>query len=461
MLFNNYFSTRKLIILGASLTLSISGFGQNNTSLSAGESADTDTTAKPICKVEKLGYHFQTTVISQRHLDFSAPYSSTNSLQTSEKQRLSVTSTLYMGCRLWKNAEIYFNPELSGGQGLSQTRGIAGFTNGETFRIGEAQPVVSLSRIFIRQHIPIGASTDVVEDGQNQLAGKLPTERVTITFGKYSVTDIFDINSYSHDPRTQFMNWSLMSGGAWDYPANTRGYTYGLTAELIKKNWSIKGAVTMTPETANGPYMDMNIGNAHSETLEFDKNVNINNKKGVVRLIGFYTQGNMGNYADAIKNRIYSFDIVSTRSYAHSKGGFVVNAEQELGKYVGWFGRLSWNDGKNETWAFTEIDQSFHTGLHVDGAILKLKQSSAGVAVVVNGLSDDHKKYLQSGGYGFMLGDGKLNYGYECIGELYVNYLFRAGFWISGDYQAVLNPGYNQDRGPLVHVFALRGHLEI
>ncbi len=416
--------------------------------------------ADTVEKKECFSYHFQTTMIGQHQLDFSAPYTGKNSLITSERLRLSVTSTLFLGKKLWKGGELFFDPELSGGRGISSTTGIAGFPNGETYRIGNPEPVISVSRLFLRQTIALGSEQAKVESGQNINAGIMPTSRLVFTLGKFSITDIFDANTYSHDPRNQFMNWALMSAGAWDYPANTRGYTYGFVAEVVKPGWSVKVAATMVPEVANGPYLDMNIGNAHSETLELDRYFSIHKHAGTVRVIGFFTQADMGNYKEATVDTQYHLDVTKTRSYAHAKGGFVVNAEQELTNNVGLFARLSYNDGKNETWAFTEIYQSFHVGVQVKGTFWKRPMDQLGVAYLVDGISKDHQAYLAAGGYGFLIGDGRLNYGPENVIEIYYSARLSPTFWVSPDYQLLLNPGYNKDRGPLVNIVGIRGHIE-
>jgi len=417
-----------------------------------------DAQADTIAKDERFSWHLQFTTIGQYHPDFNSPYAGKNSQLSDEPTAVSVTATLFAGLRLWKGGSIFFNPELSGGKGLGMTLGIAGFPNGETYRVGSPEPVITVGRIYFRQTFNLSKDYTNVESDQNTLRGRISKSRLVLTLGKFSITDMFDANSYSHDPRTQFMNWSLMSAGAWDYPANTRGYTYGAVLELIKPTWGIKLASTMVPEVANGAYLDMNIGNAHSETLELDKQINVTQRPGVLRLIGYNTFAYMGNYEEATNISTYGLDITKTREYGRTKSGFVVNVEQELTDNLGMFGRYSWNDGKNETWAFTEIDRSLQLGIQSKGNNWKRKDDVCGAAVVINGLSDDHANYLAAGGYGFIIGDGKLNYGYESILELYYGaYLFQ-NFWLSPDYQFILNPAYNKDRGP-INVFGVRAHV--
>ncbi len=404
--------------------------------------------------------HFQQTVIGQYHPPFASPYSGLNSQPSVTPTAVSITSTLFIGTRLWQGGELYLNPELSGGKGIGKTLGIAGFPNGETYRIGDAQPVVALVRLFFRQTFDLNAKgTEKKEDGVNQLSGNVPDKRLVFTAGRFSVTDIFDANAYSHDARAQFMNWALMSAGAWDYPADTKGYTWGAVAELFEPGWSLKAGITMVPLYANGAAFDDNVTKANSVSAEYDHNIHIHNRPGVVRLIGFYTNAHMGNYQMATYDSIYHHDITETRAYGRTKQGFVINAEQEISDNAGLFARVSYNDGKNETWAFTEIDQSLAAGISIKGTKWKRPDDVFGAAVVFNGLSKDHEAYLAAGGYGFLIGDGAINYGYESILETYYNFRWGKYLFLSPDYQFVLNPGYNRDRGP-VNLFALRAHVE-
>jgi high affinity Mn2+ porin len=415
---------------------------------------------------QKWNLHLQATAITQYHLPFSAKYSGINSLMTEEPARTSMTSTLYAGLRLWKNGAIYFNPEIAGGKGLSQVTGIAGFTNGETFRIGSPSIKLYLARLYLEQYFSLGKSTENVEDEANQLKGKIPLKYIVFQAGKFSISDFYDNNSLSNDPRTQFMNWSLMSTGGWDYPANTRGYTVGLSVGYHQPSFSLKAAITQVPEIANGPVLDNNIGKAFGTVVEVEKEFKINKDKTIsVRVAGFYNQAHAGNYDLSVKNALANFttpDITSTGIYSRSKAGFYINTEYNFTN-GGVFLVGSWNDGKNETWAFTEIDHSISAGLSLDGKRWNRSKDVFGTAVVFNGLSKQHSNYLKQGGYGFMMGDGTLNYGLESILETYYSFQLPFKFtkvFITPNYQFVLNPAYNKDRGP-VHVVALRLHVEI
>ncbi len=410
---------------------------------------------------QRFNFHFQNTIISQYHPPFNAKYTGKNSLIPTSEEPISVSTTLFMGMKLWNGASVFFNPELTCGKGFSQSTGVAGFPNGEVYRVDNPAPRAYIARLLLEQIIPLSSEKTAVDDDANQLKGERPLSYISISMGKFSVLDYFDLNSFSHDPRTQFYNWALMGVGAWDYPANTRGYTYGVTTQLVKLSWALRFAVVMVSETANGHVMDRDILKARSHALEFEHKYKLFGQEGNVKLIAFYTLARMGNYNEAIawglkKNAPPSVDSVNRRG--NTKYGLGLNIEHNLGKSIGFFLRAGWNDGQNETWAFTEIDRSFSTGVVLNGSLWKRSEDRLGVAFLVNGISKFHRDYLKKGGYGFIIGDGNLNYSSEKITEIY--YSFRLGgypLWISPDYQFILDPAYNMDRGP-VHALGVRIH---
>ncbi|MDJ0364338.1 carbohydrate porin [Hymenobacter sp. H14-R3] len=407
--------------------------------------------------------HFQQTIIQQWHNDLSPRYAGPFSLQAREQAKLSLTTTAFIGRKLWRGAAVYFNPEVAGGSGLSGATGIGGAPNGETFRIGDPAPQVYLARLYLRQLWALGSETTNFEDDINQVSGARPTRYLALNVGKFSMADYFDQNSYSHDPRTQFFNWSLMSAGSWDYPANVRGYTAGAVLEYVTPTYALRAGLGAMPTDANGPTLDLHYGKAQALTVELTKPYTLGGHPGTVRLLGFRNQAAMGSYTLAVRNAGPAGpDVTAVRADRRTKYGFVVNAEQEISPNVGLFGRFSYNDGHNETWAFTEIDRSLSVGLTSTGARWKRPTDRLGVAAVANGLSKDHQNYLAAGGSGFILGDGRLDYGLEYIGEVYYSIDFpRYHAALSPDYQIIFNPGYNTSRlpGP-VHVVALRVHVE-
>jgi high affinity Mn2+ porin len=433
--------------------------------------------------------HFQQTVIHQLHPAFRAAYTGANSLPSEFEGKTSLTATLFFGMRLWQGAELYINPEMSGGSGLGGGTGMAGFPNGEAFRIGSPAPVIYPARLYLKQVFllrereeaeqtyPITRTSraelfPAIEDAPNQLAGIELVPRLTVIAGKFGVADFYDNDSYAHDPRTQFMNWSLMSAGAWDYPADTRGYTWGVAAELALHNVDIRAMATMMPTTANGLEMDTQIfkgaiGTAvegeYRYKLRHELDTLHGDLQGIVRGLVFYNLANAGTFRMAIAQAAgtgVAPDITATRRYGTAKYGGIVSVEQAITPSIGAFMRASWSDGQAETWAFTQIDHSFALGAQFDGALWQRNDDVVGVAAVTNGISEAHRAYLAAGGLGFIIGDGALNYGMEFITEAYYRWQVNAWLQLSADYQFVLNPAYNQDRGP-VHIFAVRSHVEL
>ncbi|MDP4148319.1 MAG: carbohydrate porin [Bacteroidota bacterium] len=410
-------------------------------------------------------YHFQFTGIEQGHYSFHSPYSGGNSLQNRGEQVYSVTSTVYIGRKLWKGAALYFNPEMAGGKGLSSTRGIAGFPNGETFRIGDPTPAIYIARLFLRQHFFLDKDHfEEVRDDANQVTERVSRTRITITAGKFSLGDFFDDNGVSHDPRMDFMNWALMNNGAYDYAANTRGYTYGLTAEYVRPGWTLRLATALEPTYANGPELDGHYMKTNSENLEWEKKLTMGGRKGVLRLLAYYNVNKAPNYDQAVAAKLSgtdtALDAIYGKRFGSKKYGFGVNVEQELGRAANAFLRAGWNDGKTASWAFAEIDNSISGGLRIAGPGWHRKADNIGIALLSNGISAPHRNFLSHGGYGFMIGDGKLpDYGRENIAELFYESMLFSNLWATLDYQFVVNPAYNRDRGP-VHVLALRIHLE-
>jgi high affinity Mn2+ porin len=206
--------------------------------------------------------------------------------------------------------------------------------------------------------------------------------------------------------------------------------------------------------------LDTDIKNAFGLVLELEKSFFVNDRKGITRILFFQNRARMGIYQDAINNPIYNLDITKTDQYGRTKTGFAVNNEYSLTDNIGTFLKYSWNDGKNETWAFTEVDRALSLGFLFNHLKMIKKDDEIGLACAVNGLSDDHKEYLSKGGYGFIIGDGALNYGYESIFELYYKTTLFEHLSITPDYQFVINPAYNKDRGP-VNIFSLRAHIEL
>jgi high affinity Mn2+ porin len=403
--------------------------------------------------------HEQGTVVTQRHPPFRSPYVGTNSLVPDEGAATTETATLYAAARLWTGGEVVFNPEIAGGTGLSGTSGIAGFPNGEATRVGVPEPTPYIARLFVRQTWGLDGPWEQLKDGPNQVAGHRDLTRASVMVGKMSATDNFDNNLYSHDPRTQFLNWSMMYNGAWDYPANVRGYTYGAVVELNTINWAVRYGVFAEPAVANGADFDPRFLKANGQILEVEEHWNLGEEHaGRLREWGFLNHAHMGNYREALELSPVDPDVTQTRTYRF-KYGFGLNLEQGLTRELGLFVRLGWNDGHSESWAFTEIDRTAAVGLSLYGKAWGRPDDQVGVGAVVNGLSGPHRDYLAAGGIGFIIGDGRLNYAPEQILEGFYNWQVTRGILVCLGGQAANHPAYNADRGP-VAIGSIRVHFE-
>ena len=403
--------------------------------------------------------HGQTTVITEKHDDFHAPYAGPNSLPRHEGEATSVTATLFLGTRIWNGGEVYFNPEIAGGQGFGGVTGLAGFPNGEIPRVGTPEPRPYVARLFLRQTFDLGGDREYIEDAPNQIAGFHDARRVVLTAGKFGAIDFFQSNNFSNDPRAQFENWALFTNGAWDYPADVRGYTEGAVVEYSEPKWTLRYAAMTEPTKANGGTFDSNVPAALGHALEFERRYSMQDHPGVIRVMGYANSAHMGNYRQAIDRAVGSIpDVTKTRGY-RIKYGLGLSADQEITKNLGIFARLGWNDGRTESWAFTEIDESASLGLSLKGTGWHRADDVVGIAGVLNGLSKDHRDYLRAGGRGFIIGDGRLNYGLERIVEGYYLIKLADHIFITADAQYIANPAYNQDRGP-VFVGGVRVHIE-
>jgi hypothetical protein len=372
--------------------------------------------------------------------------------------------TLYTGFRIASQLEILADVESAGGAGLSNALGIAGFTNVDVVRnptLGEAPYV---SRVMLHYTIPLTRETTEATRNPLSLASTVPVRRLELRLGKMSTVDFFDLNSVGSDSHLQFMNWAVVNNGAYDYAADTRGYTYGLVAEYYDKAWAARFGEMLMPTVANGITLDWDIARARGENFEFEYRPALLPKRAsVVRLLSFVNHANMGSYREAIDDYLSGKDpvpdIALSRRQGRVKYGFGLNAEQELTPLWRAFGRLGWNDGANESFAYTEIDRTAEIGSDLQGKIWRRSQDKIGVAFVANGLSGDHRRYLALGGLGFILGDGALTYGLERIFETYYTAHVWRGISLALDYQHITNPGYNRDRGP-VSVVSIRIHVE-
>jgi high affinity Mn2+ porin len=406
----------------------------------------------------------QVNYIYQTNPPFPALYSGKNSFRNNYQKAISGVLTLYTGARLNNSTEILFDVEETNGGGLSDALGIAGFTNLDVVRNPTLGKTPYIARAIF--HKVIALSTDKVEAVRTpfSLFTELPRRRLEFRIGKFSAADYFDVNTVGSDSHSQFMNWTVDNSGAYDYPADTRGYTYGAVVEFQNRSWGIRAAELLMPTVANGIDVQWNLRLAHAESVEFELRKNfLRGRPGIIRLLGYSNVANMGIYRVQNEQFLAGIDptpditahpVQQTRKY-----GFGFNFEQFLAQNVKAFGRFGWNNGKTESYAYTEVDQSVEAGIGLYGPLWKRKYDKAGFVFVSNGIAADHQFYLQHGGLGFLLGDGNLNYGRETIFETYYNAHIWRGLYGGIDFQHITNPGYNRDRGP-VFVPGLRLHVE-
>jgi high affinity Mn2+ porin len=423
---------------------------------------DTGVTNTEPALTERWNLFYQATSIGQYHGTFRAPYEGPLSLQNYTERDVSLTTTLFLGFRLGHDTQVYLDPEIAGGRGFSAVSGLANFSNGELPRVASATPKPYVARAYISHDFGFGGEKESVEGAANQLGGERSMTRYTVVAGRFTVTDFFDNNRYTHDPRTQFMGWATMYNGAWDYPADTRGYTWGWVHEFHTRRWSLRYASADEPKTANGPRFDRRLFRDRGDLFEGEVHYSPGDHPGVIRLLGFMHRTDSGHYGDAIRLAEQTGgvpDIFAVRRAGTLKYGFGVNLEQEITKDVGVFTRLGWNDGKTQDFAFTAIDRLASGGISVNGKRWKRPRDTAASALTVSGISGVHALYLARGGLDFIIGDGRLNYGPEYIWESYYSARLFPGFFATFDLQHVANPAFNQDRGP-VWIPSLRLHTE-
>jgi carbohydrate-selective porin OprB len=413
----------------------------------------------------------QTTFVLQNLFKFNSPYEGHNSLLSRDESEISQTYTLYFGVRPRPNIEFYVDPEMARGHGIGQALGLAGYTNGEVIRNPELSQDPYIGRYFLRWNIATGSGKEEVPQSQNQVATTRPTHRVVITAGKMGVNDLFDLNTYANNTRTQFTNWALLNNGAWDYAADTRGYTLGVVAEWINPDWAVRVGSFQMPVVANGIALAGDIIHNRGDQVEFELHPRMPHKlpPAIARLLLYRNVAHMGNYEEALQlaqETATTPDITKVEHRGNVKYGFGLNGEVPLGDVdkdgtaqTGLFARYGWDDGRTESFAYTEIDRTVQLGGQLSGRRWHRPNDRFALALVQNDLSNDHKNYLAAGGLGFILGDGRLNYGPERILETY--YLFQASsaYALTLDYQFIDHPGYNRDRGP-VSVLSFRVHAE-
>jgi high affinity Mn2+ porin len=406
----------------------------------------------------------QANFIFQTHPPFHADYSGSHSLNPDYEKAMSRVLTLYTGVKLNESTEFLLDLEEAGGSGLSAGFGLAGNSDLDIVRNPSLSKAPYLSRGII--HKVIALSEDKVENDRNFLSlfDEIPRRRLELRLGKFSLPDFLDQNTAGSDTHLQFMNWTVDNNGAWDYAADTRGYTVGFTADYEDRNWGFRFAEGLMPKVANGIDLVWKPWQAHAENWEYElRRGLIPKKSGAVRLLAYTNYANMGTYRQAIlqfdEHLTPRPEITGHPWHITRKYGFGVNLEQNLTHNLTAFGRFGWDNGKTESFAYTEVDQTFEGGLAANGSPWHRHQDRAGVAFITNAICKDHQLYLADGGLGFLLGDGRLNYGRENIVETYYTVHVWRGIYVAPDLQHIQNPGYNRNRGPVL-VPSFRLHVE-
>ncbi len=402
----------------------------------------------------------QATVIDQGVLPFHSPYRDANSFKANGDDQISQTYGLYLGSQLTSRLQFYFDVEMFKGEGISNASGLGGLTDGDVIRQGSVQLAKNpyVARAYLRYVLPLSPETEPAERAMDQLPGAEPVRRLEVKVGRFAANDDFDLNRYANSTRTQFLNWSLWNDTAWDFAADTRGFSYGLMLAWINPSWTVRVGSLMMPTFANGNTMDEHIWNARGDNVELT--LRPGGEGTVLRLLGYVNQARMGIYEDAIakaEETGTTADIAKDDHPGRIKWGLGLNLEQPLADNgdTGAFARLGWNDGKTESFAFTEVDRLATVGVQLSGVHWGRREDRAGVGYAFDGLSPEHRHYLERGGAGFVLGDGKLNYALEQILEVYYRVQLLPHVQTTLDYQFIQNPGYNRDRGP-AHVLAGR-----
>lgn len=448
-------------LLAGSLTLSTAAQAQETTASESSQPASDDPSLTMFHHSETSRYWIsgQDNIIFQYHPSFDAKYSGPNSLHSHAENATSHVSTLYLGYELTHTTEVFFDLEEASGGGISDALGLAGEANLDVVR----NPLLSkwpyMARVMLRQIIPLGQVMQESERGSFGLATQVPVRRLEFRGGKFGTADFFDTNAIGTDSHFQFLNWTVDNDGAYDYAAETRGYTFGLMAEYHDRGWAFRFAELLMPTVANGPDLEWNLRKARAENFEFELHPQ---KHTALRLLAYVNHANMGVYRDAVRDALAESatpDITAHPFRTTVKYGFGVNLEHDFGHRLRAFCRWGWNEGQHESYAYTEVDQTIAGGADLAGAPWRRTNDKAGVAFVTNGIAADHQEYLRLGGRGFLLGDGRLTYARENLMETYYNAHVWRGVFAGPDLQYVRNPGYNRDRGPVV-VPGFRVHLE-
>jgi high affinity Mn2+ porin len=443
------------VLAAAAVFLTVRVFGQ--------EAAQTNSpppaipTNSPAADGQLWNRHMQATYVGDWHPGFPAQYSGPESLDNHSQTAETFSADLYLGARLWQGAEFHLDGLFWQGFGFNQTLGVEAFPSAQAYKVGSYHGNIAPTRVFIRQTIGLGGDQEPVADDAFHLGGQQDVSRITLTVGEISVLDIFDQNSYANDSTLQFLNWALVGNEAWDYPANSLGYTTGFAAELNQQNWTARYGFFEMPRVANGMAINQQYLQSWGMVTELERRFVIHNHPGAMRWLAFLNRVNSGTYADALDSPVRPA-VVADPNYCLNYG-FGLNAEYELTKGIGAFARLGWNAGQTPDWAYADVARSGSAGLSINGAFWKRPNDTVGLAGVLNGISHVQQEYFAAGGLGILAGDGALSYGLEKTLETYYKFQLWKELNFTADYQLIIDPAYNEARGP-VSVLSMRLHCD-
>lgn len=409
-------------------------------------------------------------LIGQYHGTFNSLYQSTpdqggNSFTSAAEGSQTQVVGLNLGYRLDASNEFWARAESIRGVPLSDAGGLAGLTNNDLQRVITQDWTLYLAQAYWRHKADLGGGSATLDEAPMQFGESAGGRRMTWTFGKQDLLAIYDYNTYAHKGQSGFLNWALMTSSAFDFAADARGYTIGITGDLAWDDYSVRFGRYMMPVLPNQLDLDYEgwWKDRVAYNLEFEKRW----ETGAARLTMFMNRMRAATF-DSTSN-IPSIDSGFGEGSANprierTKTGVGLNLEQAISSHVGVFARAMTTQGDTETMAFTEADASVSAGVVGQGGAWGRPVDAAGLAFSNQYASGARQAYLQQGLYALFIGDGPnpygtVPYGPEQIIEAYYLIGWTRNTHLTLDWQHIVNPAYNPDRGP-IDVWGLRIHTE-
>jgi high affinity Mn2+ porin len=432
---------------------------------------------------ESWNAYGQFTYISSWKPRFPALYTnangSINSLIPDPERSFTGTATLYLGVRLWRGGEAYLAPEVLSEHPLSELKGLGGaIQNFELQKGGGETPELYRSRAFVRQTFGFGGQRVVKESGQLQLGTVYDSRRLVFIVGNFSILDFFDKNAFDIDPRQGLFSLPFLTYAAYDFASDARGYSYGGVAEFYWDDWAVRLGRITPPKNPNQLPVGFRLGRYYGDQMELEHKHRIDGQDGTVRVLAFRNRENTGRFVDAVaafeadprKNATTcpGFNYGSGNANApdlcwvrkpNVKMGIGLFGEQYIARGIGVFSRAMISDGQTEVDAYTSTDRSASFGALAKGFLWSRARDVTGVGVNLGWISAAHAEYLRLGGVDGFIGDGSIKPAMESSLDVFYSVNLRRSLWLSGDYQRVINPAFNADRGP-VNIFSMRIHGE-